>query len=88
MHGSSSRRWSLELLHKEPRIEVRVCVGPVINRDVKPFALMAGVPARQIGWMSKFGEWAPLPLAGAGEYRCPHTGAVYRLHGDTLTCHG
>jgi len=65
-----------------------VAAGAVINRDVKPFALMAGVPARQIGWMSKFGERVPLLLTGTGEYRCPHTGAVYRLHGNTLAVHG
>ncbi|MBM4100120.1 MAG: N-acetyltransferase, partial [Planctomycetes bacterium] len=40
--------------------------GAVVNRDVKPFALMAGVPARQIGWMSKFGERVPLALDGRG----------------------
>jgi len=64
-----------------------VAAGAVVNRDVRPFALMAGVPARQIGWMSKFGERIPLPLTGTGEHRCPHTGAVYRLHGDTLSVH-
>jgi UDP-2-acetamido-2-deoxy-ribo-hexuluronate aminotransferase len=33
-----------------------VAAGAVVNRDVKPYALMAGVPAKQIGWMSQFGE--------------------------------
>jgi UDP-2-acetamido-3-amino-2,3-dideoxy-glucuronate N-acetyltransferase len=61
-----------------------VAAGAVVNRDVKPFALMAGVPARQIGWMSAFGERVPLPLAGAGEYACPHTGDRYRLAGESL----
>jgi len=42
-----------------------VAAGAVVNRDVKPFAL----------------------IAGTGEHRCPHTGAVYRLHGDTLAVH-
>jgi UDP-2-acetamido-3-amino-2,3-dideoxy-glucuronate N-acetyltransferase len=45
---------------------------------------MAGVPARQIGWMSAFGERVPLPLSGAGEYACPHTGDRYRLAGESL----
>jgi len=63
-----------------------VAAGAVVNRDVKPFALMAGVPARQIGWMSKFGERVPLPLAGSGEHRCPRTGDLYRLQGDRLSC--
>jgi UDP-2-acetamido-3-amino-2,3-dideoxy-glucuronate N-acetyltransferase len=61
-----------------------VAAGAVINRDVKPFALMAGVPARQIGWMSAFGERVPLPLSGAGEYSCPHSGDRYRLTGGSL----
>jgi UDP-2-acetamido-3-amino-2,3-dideoxy-glucuronate N-acetyltransferase len=63
-----------------------VAAGAVVNRDVKPFALMAGVPARQIGWMSAFGERVPLPTSGAGEYVCPHTGDRYRLSGESLVC--
>lgn len=63
-----------------------VAAGAVINRDVKPYALMAGVPARQIGWMSRHGERIDLPLAGAGEFTCPHTGTVYRLESDQLQC--
>ena len=56
-----------------------VAAGAVVNRDVKPFALMAGVPARQLGWMSRFGERIPLPLQGDGAYVCPHTGDRYEL---------
>jgi UDP-2-acetamido-3-amino-2,3-dideoxy-glucuronate N-acetyltransferase len=41
--------------------------------------LMAGVPARQIGWMSRHGERLELPLDGAAEALCPATGARYRL---------
>jgi len=64
-----------------------VAAGAVVNRDVKSFALMAGVPARQIGWMSAFGERVPLPLSGVGEYRCPHTGDRYELAAASLTRH-
>jgi UDP-2-acetamido-3-amino-2,3-dideoxy-glucuronate N-acetyltransferase len=53
--------------------------GAVVNRDVRPYALMVGVPARQIGWMSRFGEQLDLPLTGEGECRCPHSGARYVL---------
>lgn len=56
-----------------------VAAGAVINRDVKAYALMAGVPARQIGWMSQHGERLTLPLAGDGEARCPATGAAYDM---------
>lgn len=61
-----------------------VGAGAVVNKNVKPYALMVGVPARQIGWMSQYGEQIPLSLSGDGEYRCPHTGTIYRLEGDQL----
>jgi UDP-2-acetamido-3-amino-2,3-dideoxy-glucuronate N-acetyltransferase len=54
-----------------------VAAGAVINRDVPDFALMAGVPARQIGWISRYGERLPLRLGRDGEAVCPHTGDVY-----------
>lgn len=56
-----------------------VAAGAVINRNVKPYALMAGVPAKQIGWMSQFGERLALPLEGDAEILCPHTGRKYVL---------
>jgi UDP-2-acetamido-3-amino-2,3-dideoxy-glucuronate N-acetyltransferase len=55
--------------------------GAVVNRDVPAFALMAGVPARQLGWISRHGERLALPLAGAGQATCPHTGDTYLLEG-------
>ena len=62
-----------------------VAAGAVVNRDVKAYALMAGVPARQIGWMSRHGERLALPMRGNDEANCPATGERYRLAGDTLT---
>ncbi|EQC43400.1 acyltransferase [Bacteriovorax sp. Seq25_V] len=62
-----------------------IAAGAVINRDVKKFALIAGVPGKQIGWMSKYGEKIPLPLSGKGEFTCPHTQEKYNLDGDVLT---
>ncbi len=61
-----------------------VAAGAVVNRDVAPYALMAGVPARQIGWMSEYGERLDLPLSGDGSCVCPHTGLQYRLTGGQL----
>lgn len=59
--------------------------GAVITKDVPDFALMVGVPARQIGWMSAFGEQLDLPLTGEAEETCPHTGDRYVLRGDQIT---
>ena len=58
--------------------------GAVVNRDVKPYALMAGVPAKQIGWMSTFGERVKVPLSGNMEWECPNTGEIYKLEGENL----
>jgi len=55
--------------------------GAVVNRDVPPFALMLGVPARHVGWMSRFGERLDLPLQGDGDAICRHTGDRYQLRG-------
>jgi len=63
-----------------------VAAGAVVNRDVKPFALVAGVPARQVGWMSRFGERLDLPLTGSATATCPHTGDLYRLTDGQCTC--
>jgi len=64
-----------------------VAAGAVINRNVKPYALMAGVPAKQIGWMSRFGERLDLPLVGTAETLCPHTGLKYVLRDGFCSVH-
>ena len=61
-----------------------IAAGAVVNRDVKPYALMAGVPSKQIGWMSRHGERLALPLDGDGLAKCPETGARYRLENGYL----
>jgi UDP-2-acetamido-3-amino-2,3-dideoxy-glucuronate N-acetyltransferase len=65
-----------------------VGAGTVINRDVPAFALMVGVPGRQIGWMSRFGERLSLPLTGSGEATCPHTGESYVLRDGVCSIAG
>ena len=65
-----------------------VAAGAVVTRDVKAFALVAGVPARQIGWMSRHGEKLALPLEGEGQAACPATGDIYVLRGGECQCLG
>jgi UDP-2-acetamido-3-amino-2,3-dideoxy-glucuronate N-acetyltransferase len=62
-----------------------VAAGAVVTQNVKPYALMAGVPAKQIGWMSQYGEQIPLPLEGDSQYVCPHTAQRYQLNDGYLT---
>lgn len=62
-----------------------VGAGAVVNKDVPDYALMVGVPAKQIGWMSEFGEQLDLPLKGDGQVVCAHTGKNYVLSGTTVT---
>ena len=58
--------------------------GAVVNRDVADYALMLGVPARQVGWMSEYGERLDLPLQGTARAQCSHTGQDYVLEGDRV----
>ena len=62
-----------------------VGAGAVVNKDVPAYALMVGVPARQIGWMSEFGEQLDLPLSGDGQAVCSHTNAIYRLRDGNVS---
>ena len=57
-----------------------VAAGATVTRDVAAYALVAGVPARHIGWMSRHGE--RLHFDDAGVAHCPATGHLYRLTED------
>lgn len=59
--------------------------GAVVNKDVPAYALMVGVPARHIGWMSEHGEQLDLPLTGEGSAACIHSGERYVLCGNILS---
>lgn len=61
-----------------------VGAGAVVNKDVPAYALIVGVPARQIGWMSEFGEQLALPVVGEGSVHCERSGVLYVLRGNRL----
>jgi UDP-2-acetamido-3-amino-2,3-dideoxy-glucuronate N-acetyltransferase len=65
-----------------------VGAGAVINKNVPDFALMVGVPAKQIGWMSQYGEKLDLPLNGEVQTICPHTQQQYQLTNSRVTLIG
>ena len=58
--------------------------GAFVNKDVPDYALMVGVPAKQIGWMSEYGEQLNLPLSGEASTICSHSGATYQLKNQQL----
>jgi UDP-2-acetamido-3-amino-2,3-dideoxy-glucuronate N-acetyltransferase len=60
-----------------------VAAGAVVVADVPRFALVAGVPARQIGWVGRAGR--SLGAEGSGRFRCPATGEIYRETDGVLT---
>lgn len=59
--------------------------GAVVNKDVPAYALMVGVPARHVGWMSEFGERLNFPVDGDGRAICPQSGRQYLLNEGALT---
>lgn len=64
-----------------------VGAGAVVNQNIPPYALVVGVPAKQIGWMSEFGEQLEIPLSGNAEVQCKQTGDIYKLSGSNLVKH-
>lgn len=62
-----------------------VGAGTVVNRDVLDYSLVVGVPGKQIGWVSEYGERLELPLTGDAEAICEHTGDRYILKNGQLS---
>jgi UDP-2-acetamido-3-amino-2,3-dideoxy-glucuronate N-acetyltransferase len=61
-----------------------VGAGAVVISDIPDFALVVGVPSRQIGWMSEYGEQLDIPLTGHAETVCPNTNDTYLLVNSKL----
>ncbi|WP_309149058.1 MULTISPECIES: acyltransferase [Dasania] len=61
-----------------------VGAGAVVNKDVPAYAMIVGVPGKQIGWMSEYGEKLDLPLTGGAEAVCPNTQQKYILKNDIV----
>ena len=53
--------------------------GAVITKDVPAYALMVGLPSKQVGWMSEYGEKLDLPLLENSETICKYTNQKYQL---------
>lgn len=62
-----------------------VGAGAVVNKDVPDYALVVGVPGKQIGWMSRYGEQLEIPVEGTATAICPNTGITYHLDSGVLT---
>lgn len=59
-----------------------VAAGAVVNKNVKPFSIVAGVPAKHIGWVGKCG--VPLQQLAESEFVCPKSGDRYKLVNEHL----
>ncbi|MET4801621.1 N-acetyltransferase [Bradyrhizobium sp. LB11.1] len=64
-----------------------LAAGATLTKSSKDWSMMVGTPARQVGWVSAFGEKIDLPLSGHGEWRCKQTDDLYVLDGTEMTRH-
>jgi len=61
-----------------------IAAGAVVTKNVKPYALIVGVPSKQVGWISEYGEKLDLPLSGNAETVCKNTGQLYQLKDNKI----
>ncbi|MFJ8547808.1 acyltransferase [Streptomyces sp. NPDC093676] len=62
-----------------------VAAGAVVTKDVPDFALVVGVPARQVGWVGRAGVKLVERAGEAGVWECPETGSIYEEKDGSLT---
>jgi UDP-2-acetamido-3-amino-2,3-dideoxy-glucuronate N-acetyltransferase len=62
-----------------------VGAGSVITKDVQPYALVLGNPARQVGWVSEYGHKLSFDLSGIAE--CPESKEKYLLQSNKVSKH-
>jgi UDP-2-acetamido-3-amino-2,3-dideoxy-glucuronate N-acetyltransferase len=58
--------------------------GAVVSKDVPAYALVVGVPAKIVGWMSEYGEKLDLPITGNAQTICKHTNQKYQLKNNKV----
>lgn len=61
-----------------------VAAGSVVTMDIPPFSLVAGIPARRLGWVGKSGFRLEIISESQQLFRCPKTGELYSLQNDAL----
>lgn len=61
-----------------------VGAGAVVNKDIPSYAMVVGVPGKQIGWISEYGEKLDLPVTGNAEALCPNTQEKYVLKNNIV----
>ena len=54
----------------------------IVTQNVPDYALMVGVPAKQIGWISEFGE--KMDFDKSSKFICKHTNVTYELHNNKI----
>jgi len=64
-----------------------VGAGAVVTKDVSPYSVVVGVPAKQRSWISEYGEIIPIDLDGQSEWICPHTLDRYTLCNGDISVH-
>jgi acetyltransferase-like isoleucine patch superfamily enzyme len=82
-HGASVGARAVILAGVEIGRWALVAAGAVVSRDVPEFALVAGVPARRIGWVGRAG--IRLVPGGRDRWRCPETGELYAERDGVLS---